>query len=282
MIKLNAYAKINLFLDIVSRRYDGFHDIVSYMQTVSLCDEVSLEKADAITVIGNPAVPQEKDLTYKAAKLFFEQTGIDGGVVITLQKRIPMQGGLAGGSADAAAVLRGLNELYETELDDNALRRMALTLGSDVPFCVSGGSMLAYGRGERLTDAPPMPDCGIVIVAGRHGCSTPAQFAALDSRYDDFYAYRPHSDRLDRLGDAAEQGDIRGVSAELFNIFEETDGYDAEVAHRIKQTSALGVLMSGSGSSIFGLYENENEAELAASKLRDDGYNAVVCKPIGI
>ncbi len=280
MIKTEAYAKINLFLDIVSRREDGFHDIVSYMQTVSLCDGVTLEKAEDVTVLGNPDVPQEKDLTYKAAKLFFEQTGIAGGVKVTLQKRIPMQGGLAGGSADAAAVLRGLNELYDAGLDDNSLRRMALTLGSDVPFCVTGGSMLAYGRGERLADAPPMPDCGIVIVAGRHGCSTPAQFAELDRRYDDFYFYAPHADRLDRLCDAAYNGDIRGVCNELFNIFEETDGYDAEVAHRIKMTGAFGVLMSGSGSSIFGIYNNEAEAQKAAEVLISEGYGAVACRPV--
>ncbi len=282
MIKLNAYAKINLFLDIVSLRYDGFHDIVSYMQTVSLCDSLTLEKAQGISVCGNPDVLPEKDLTYKAAKLFFEKTGIDGGVKITLRKRIPMQGGLAGGSADAAAVLRGLNELYGAELDDNTLRQIALMLGSDVPFCISGGSMLAYGRGERLSDAPPMPDCGIVIVAGRYGCSTPAQFAELDRIYDDFYYYTPQTARLDRLCGAAEQGDILGVCSGLFNIFEQTDGYDGEVAHKIKQTGALGVLMSGSGSSIFGIFGDEAEAQSAAKKLCDDGYDAVACKPVNI
>ncbi len=282
MIKLKAYAKINLFLDIVSRRHDGYHDIVSYMQTVDLFDDIEIEMSDNISVVGNPGVPVESDLTYKAAKLFFERIGIDGGAKITLKKRIPMQGGLAGGSSDAAAVLKGLNELYSAGLDDNALRSMALTLGSDVPFCVSGGSMLAYGRGERLVDAPPMPDCGIVIVAGRHGCSTPAQFAELDRRYDEFFYYTPNVDRLDALCDAAEQGDIRGVAARLFNIFEETDGYDEELAHRIKRTDALGVLMSGSGSSIFGLYETSLKAQNVASELTAEGYRAFACKPLSM
>ncbi len=280
MIKLDAYAKINLFLDIASRRDDGFHDIVSYMQTVSLCDEITLEKADNITVRGNSAVAQEKDLTYKAAKLFFEQTGVVDGVCITIKKRTPMQAGLAGGSADAAAVLRGLNELYGTELDVELLRRMALKLGSDVPFCVSGGSMLAYGRGERLFCAPTIPYCGIVIVAGQNGCSTPAQFAELDRLHDNFCSYTPHTYMLDRLCDSAKQGDIVGVSSELFNIFEETDGYDAKTAHRIRKTGALGVLMSGSGSSIFGIYNTEAEAKSAAETLMSEGYNAVACHPI--
>lgn len=280
MVKQNAYAKINLFLDISCLREDGYHDIVSYMQTVSLCDEVTLERAEGISVEGNPGVLPEKDLTYRAAKAFFEHTKIDGGVKITLKKNIPMQGGLGGGSADAAAVLRGLNELYAAGLDDNELRRIGGALGSDVPFCVSGGSMLAYRRGEQLCQAPKLPDCGIVIAAGRQGCSTPLQFAELDRLYNDFCEYTPHTDMLDSLCNSAERGDVMGVCQDLFNIFERTDGYDAEMAHTIKATGAMGVLMSGSGSSIFGVYETEADAKDAAAELISKGIKAYACRPI--
>ncbi len=280
MIKQNAYAKINLFLDISCRRSDGFHDIVSYMQTVSLCDGITLERGEKITVAGNPGVPVEKDLTYRAAKAFFEYTGIDCGVKISIKKNIPMQGGLAGGSADAAAVLRGINKLFGTGLDDSELCKIAITLGSDVPFCISGGSMLAYGRGERLVSAPEMPECGIVIVTGYYGCSTPAQYAKLDRRYNCFDTYKPHTDILYRICKAAELGDISGVCSNLFNIFEQTDGYDAETAHKLEKTGALGVLMSGSGNSIFGIYRTEAEAKNAANKLTEQGINAISCRPI--
>ncbi len=280
MVKQSACAKINLFLDISCLRDDGYHDIVSYMQTVSLCDEVTLERADEITVEGNPAVLPEKDLTYRAAKAFFEHTGIHGGVKITLKKNIPMQGGLGGGSADAAAVLRGLNELYSTGLGDDELRSIGGALGSDIPFCVSGGSMLAYGRGERLCKAPNLPDCGIVIAAGGHGCSTPVQFAELDRLHGNFHRYTPHTDMLDRLCNAAAAHNIIGVCESLFNIFEQTDGYDPEIAHTIKATGATGVLMSGSGSSIFGIYESEDAASKAAAELISKGIKAYACRPI--
>ena len=158
MIEINAYAKINLHLDVTGKRNDGFHDIVSYMQTVSLCDTVTLELAERIQVVGNYGVDEKKDLAYRAAELFFERTGIPSGAKVYINKRIPMQAGLAGGSADAAAVLKGLNELYSVGLSPNELAKMGEALGSDVPFCVLGGGKLA-----QLSIHPRHAGKGVVV-----------------------------------------------------------------------------------------------------------------------
>lgn len=283
MLKINAYAKINLHLDITSRRADGFHDIVSYMQTVSLSDTVLLEKAESgINVRGNYGVEPEADLTYRAAKLFFERYNLNGGVNISVDKRIPMQGGLAGGSADAAAVLRGLNELFSTVRPLEELAEFSAELGSDVPFCVVGGSKLTYGRGEILREAPTMPECGIVVVKGKSGCSTPAQFKALDLMYNDFVDYKPKSDKLSGLLEAIESGNIQGIGDNLYNIFEDAPGYDKSSLNIMKQNGARGTLLSGSGSSVFGIFDNLGSAEKAVNALNNNGFTAFACKPVAI
>ena len=280
MIEINAYAKINLHLDVTGKRNDGFHDIVSYMQTVSLCDTVTLELAERIQVVGNYGVDEKKDLAYRAAELFFERTGIPFGAKVSINKRIPMQAGLAGGSADAAAVLKGLNELYSVGLSPNELAKMGEALGSDVPFCVLGGGKLAYGRGEIFKDAPKMPDCAIVIAKGSEGMSTPAQYRMLDSIYNDFNGYSPNEESLNALLLAIREKDIRGIGSNLFNIFEETGGYDAELMNIMKKHGALGTLLSGSGSAVFGIFENTDAARSAEKQLKDTGADAFLCVPV--
>ena len=280
MIEINAYAKINLHLDVTGKRNDGFHDIVSYMQTVSLCDTVTLELAERIQVVGNYGVDEKKDLAYRAAELFFERTGIPSGAKVYINKRIPMQAGLAGGSADAAAVLKGLNELYSVGLSPNELAKMGEALGSDVPFCVLGGGKLAYGRGEIFKDAPKMPDCAIVIAKGSEGMSTPAQYRMLDGIYNDFNGYTPKTESLNALLLAIREKDIRGIGSNLFNIFEETGGYDAELMNIMKKHGALGTLLSGSGSAVFGIFDDTKAAKDAEKQLKDTGADAFLCVPV--
>ncbi len=282
MIEINAYAKINLHLDVTSKRNDGFHDIVSYMQTVSLCDTVTLEKAEKVHVVGNYGVDEKKDLAFRAACLFFDRTGISSGVTVRIDKQIPMQGGLAGGSTDAAAVLKGLNELYDTELPSDELAAMGATLGSDVPFCVLGGSKLASGRGEILEDAPSFPDCGILIVKGNTGMSTPAQYGMLDRIYNNFNGYKPRKDKLSAMLEAIESGNLRGACENLFNIFEVTGGYDEKPMNIMKEQGALGTLLSGSGGSVFGIFENIDAAQNIEKQLKKMGMTAFSCMPIAL
>ncbi len=283
MLKINAYAKINLYLDITSRRADGFHDIVSYMQTVDLSDTVFLEKAESgINLSGNYGVEPESDLAYRAAKLFFDCYNLNGGVNVSVDKRIPMQGGLAGGSADAAAVLRGLNKLFDVKRPLPELAELSANLGSDVPFCVVGGSKLTYGRGEIMKVAPAMPACGIVIVKGKTGCSTPAQFKALDLMYNNFADYDPKTDKLSGLIEAIESGNIQGIGDNLYNIFEDAPGYDRSSLNIMKQNGARGTLLSGSGSSVFGIFDDLGSAEKAAIVLNNNGFTAFACEPVAI
>ena len=173
-----AYAKLNLTLDVLGKRPDGYHELVSVMQTVSLCDDVGV-----LTQTGAPwelrcaaaGVPLDRhNLAWRAAEAFFDEAGLDpNGLTIRINKRIPMQAGLAGGSADAAAVLRALNRRYDGALSDETLLRLAETLGSDVPFCVRGGTALARGRGERLERLPDTPELWFVLCKPETACSTP-------------------------------------------------------------------------------------------------------------
>ena len=279
-MQINAYAKINLFLDIESRRMDGFHDILSVMQTVSLADTVYLEVIErGIELENDIGIEKERDLAYRAAKAFFAESGVMGGICIKIDKKIPMGAGLAGGSADAAAVLRGLNELYGKPFCTDKLAAIGLTLGSDVPFCVIGGTKLARGRGELLTDMPPMPDCAIVIAIGDDHVSTPAQFAELDRRFDNFVGYEVKNGRIGEIEKAFLKGDFN-VSDQLFNIFELTGRFSPEIKEIMKRNNALGALMSGSGSSVFGIFENNRGADAAAEDLINKGYRAFVCRPV--
>ena len=282
MLKINAYAKINLFLDVEGIRDDGFHDIVSYMQTVSLCDTLTLEKTNGeIEIVGNFGVAPESDLCYRAAKVFFEEYKINGGVKITLEKRIPMQGGLGGGSADAGATLRGLARLYGVSVTNEELASLGEKLGSDVPFCTVGGSKLTYGRGEILRDAPKLPsNFGIVIIAGKSGASTPAQFAALDRMYGNFKEKRNSKDALSRLCSAIDNGDLHDICGNMYNIFEETAAFDKEAVEYLKGCGAVGGMMTGSGSSAFCLFDSLEKAELAAQQLIQTGRKAFAAAPI--
>ena len=279
-LSFKAFAKINLFLDMESRREDGYHDILSVMQTIDLCDLITLETIESgIELLNDIGIEKERDLAYRAAEAFFEAVGERGGVRISVDKKIPMGAGLAGGSADAAAVLRGLNKLYGEPLTKERLAEIGLSLGSDVPFCVIGGTQITRGRGEKMTPMPSMPDCPIVVAIGDDHVSTPAQFAELDRRFENFVSYKPRDECVDGLCDAfLNKSTI--IEKYLYNIFEITGRFSPEIKEVMTACGARGTLMSGSGSSVFGIFLNDADAATAADRLTEIGYRAFMCRPV--
>ena len=286
-----AYAKINLCLDVTGRRENGYHEIDGVMQSVTLCDEitVSFEEADGIEIVltaeGNDDMPtDERNLAYKAAARLLETAETTGRVEIHIKKRIPMAGGLAGGSTDGAAVLRGLNRLLPDPLSVSALCQIGSRLGADVPFCIVGGAMRTRGIGDLLTPVPSMPDCHIVISRRGEGVSTPWAYGKLDELYDNFRADapRPSSD-LERLLSGLECGDLEQICNTVYNIFEPVvSQLQSDVSALRSEMTKHGALisrMSGSGPSVFGIFRDEASAKTACAALRDMGADAFVCRP---
>lgn len=262
MLKVKAYAKINLTLDVLCKRPDGYHEVEMLMQSVSLADTVSVRKTDSgITLLCNKeGVPlNEKNTAYKAAKLFLEDAQINSGVEITIEKVIPMQAGMAGGSADAAGVLFALSELFGKPLPTETLLAIAQKVGADVPFCLLGGTRLASGIGEILTEKPSMPDCFIAIVKPNENISTGSAYALVDSCEN---LIRPDNKAAIT---ALESGDLKTLSKEMRNVFEQATGTKKTAA--IKETlikhGALGSIMTGSGSAVFGIFTDRQSAEKA-------------------
>ena len=270
-LQLTAPAKINLWLEIRSRRPDGYHDIESVMQTVSLCDTLTLKKADgiAITCSNNTLDCGETNLCHKAARAFFAASGIDGGTAIHIDKHIPIAGGLAGGSTDAAATLRGLNLLYETGYSVEKLCAIGVKIGADVPFCVKRGIAVTRGIGDRFSEAPRLPDCHIVVACAGEGVSTPWAYGRLDEMYD-FAARTVNADDFTRVIAGGRLGDI---TAAMTNIFESAvlpvRPQAVSIKENLLKSGALGALMSGSGSTVFGLFENERDAKKAYDYFKD-------------
>ena len=237
------------------------------MQTVAFGDELEIELGeDGVFSIapGRPYLPSdEKNLALKAAHLFLE--GTDLGVSIRVVKRIPVCAGMGGGSADAAAVLRALNRMTGAAKSSEELRSLALQLGSDVPFCVSGGTMLAEGRGERLSPLPPMPDCAIVICKPSFSISTPALFRRIDGS-----RCRLHPDTAGLTG-AIAGGDLPGTARRMYNVFEDVLDRRQSAIFTIKQElltrGALGAVMTGTGSAVFGVFDDDSAAEAARQAL---------------
>lgn len=306
-ITRNAHAKINLFLDITGRREDGYHTIAGVMQAVSLCDTVTVEVTEPVgkqlCVLGprpgmaetihltcsNPALPTDgKNLAWRAAEAFFSATGYGcRRLTVHIEKRIPAAAGLAGGSTDAAAVLVALNERFDRPLTPAALCGVGVRLGADVPFCILGGAQITEGIGEVLTPVPSLPACDILIACAGEGVSTPAAYRALDERYGGFApaAYTPHTDGLTALKDALRRGDLDGVCAHGFNLFESVILPSHPVARDIKETlcaaGAMGAMMSGSGPSVFGIFRRgDGCAQRAKEKLEAQGIPAWVCEPV--
>lgn len=268
-IILNSHAKINLSLDVCAKRDDGYHEISTVMLLCGLCDSVMLEKAEGgIEVSTNlPFLPcDERNIAYKAARAFFEHTGIRGGVRISISKRIPVGAGLAGGSGNGAAVLDGLNRLYETEMTADELCDIGVKLGADVPYCICGGAALAEGIGERLTRLEPVERLPIVIVKPPFGVSTPMVYAKIDEA-----PIKKHPN-TEALVAALKRNDVNGICENMVNVMEEVTVQMHPVIGEIKaelvRNGALGALMSGSGPSVFGIFESYDDAKRAAAKFR--------------
>ena len=270
-IREKAYAKLNISLDVTERRADGFHDMCMVMQTVSICDELELRPTDTgrVQVKSNFSfIPgDERNLAAKAALGFFEAVGKQGqGLLITLQKSIPVGAGMAGGSADAAAVLRALNRLYGAPLAADALETLAARVGSDVPFCVRGGTALATGRGEKLEALPSLPACKFVVCKPDFSISTPELFRKLDQT-----GLRCHPDTAGILA-ALRDGELEPVARRMYNVFEEVDDRRLRTVREIKSVlldcGALGAIMTGTGSAVFGVFRPDADCSAAVAALR--------------
>ena len=285
--RVKGFAKINLHLDVTDIRNDGYHNIQSVMQTVSLCDIIDIEitqKNDIVIECDQMGVPlDERNIAYKAAKLFFDKANINSGVKITIKKNIPMAAGLAGGSADGAAVLVGLNELFDAILSDSDIYALGAALGADVPFCISCGCCYTEGIGEKLTDIDPLlPKTVLVIACGGEGVSTPMAYGMLDSKYNKFADYIPRG--CDELKKSLKLGE-NDFYKHIFNIFEEPVSSVREavgIAKKIMLDSGADAsMMSGSGPSVFGIFSDASDSERAVAALKAQGYFASVAFPTG-
>ena len=284
-VKEKAYAKINLYLDVTSKREDGFHDIKTVMHTVSLSDEITVSVKPAaksrvtLSVVGHPKLPSDnRNLAYKAAELFLSSTLKDAEVHIRLVKRIPIAAGLAGGSSDAAAVLRALNKAFKRPLTEKRLLALAAELGSDVPYCLLGGTALCEGRGERIERLPGKLDLKLVVAVADEYVSTPTAYADLDREFADFKCER--TDDATPCFGAILEAVSTGVlnDAKLFNVFENTVFKTCSGAESIKskmlELGASHALMSGSGPSVFGIFTDEPSAESAKEYFVKNGIRA--------
>ena len=281
-----AYAKLNLSLDILGRRSDGYHDLRTVMQSVSLCDAVTLEERGdgamkvSATLLSLPW--DESNIAAKAVRRFFaEMDQPFPGLNVKLQKEIPVCAGMAGGSSDGAAVLRILWRSYAPKLTLESLEVMAAAVGSDVPFCLRGGTALAEGRGERLTDLPPLPDCPILVCKPDFSISTPELFAQIRLKG---LRYRPDTDGLLK---ALEAEDLEGVARRLYNVFETALPRRCYPVFAIKSAlldlGAMSASMTGSGPTMFGIFRDWSRAEESEEGLKQKVPAAFtfLCRPAG-
>lgn len=284
MLKLNAYAKINLTLDVLCKRTDGYHEVSMVMQSIDLADQVTLRAQDGnITVEVNiPALAcDHTNLAYKAAALLQEKFQINKGVHITLEKNIPMAAGLAGGSANAAAVLQGLNLLWELGLSQQQLEELGAMLGSDIPFCLRGGTVLASGRGEVLTPLAPVPECYVVLAKPDICVSTATTYKEY---CQENVCAHPNNDHVI---DALRRQDMPAIIDGLCNVLESVTIKRHPIIADIKQHmldfGAMNSLMSGSGPTVFGLAPDEQSAQAIYDKLKQhygDTLTLVVAKTL--
>ena len=280
MIIENAYAKINLTLDVYPKRDDGYHDLKSVMQSVSLCDTVTMRRSDGIFLTcSDKSLPcDERNLAYKAAKLFFEYTGAAGGVLMHLEKHIPSPAGLGGGSSDAAAVFRGLNKLYGTGLTFEEMRKAVAAIGSDTSFCIEGGTALCEGRGENVTALKHLGVLYYVICIKGEGLPTPRVFKLFDEKSE------PSVYTTEKLIEKIENGALTDAVKCFSNTLEAVSILErpaiSELKSKLMNCGALFAQMSGSGPSVFGVFLNETDAGKAASQLRFENVFARVCTAV--
>ena len=281
-MEVQAQAKLNLTLDVIGKRPDGYHDLRMIMQSVALADGLTLKQ-----VCGTqPQVRtnlhflpnNEKNLAVRAALRWWEARGqAPQGLDIAIDKRIPVCAGMAGGSSDAAAVLRALNTMEGEPLSPMEVAKIGEQVGSDVPYCVIGGTALAEGRGERLTDLPPLPPCFLVVCKPACSVSTPELFGLVRTK-----RLRCHPDTAGLLS-ALEQGDLEAASHRFYNVFEDVlpRRYSQvfEMKGALLERGAMAASMTGSGPSVFGLFRDEEPARQAAEALEASCQTVFLCRP---
>ena len=278
-----AFAKLNLTLDVLGKRPDGYHDIKSVMQAISLRDDIEIDigtgKPWTLLCDKEDIPTDERNLAWKAAKLFFDTTGKDPqGLEIRITKRIPAEAGLGGGSADAAAVLRALNRHYGAPFSLPALAELGGQIGSDIPFCVLCGTAMAEGRGEKLRPLPNVPDCIFVVCKPDFSVSTPALYAKIDEKA---IAQRPDHRAMES---ALLAGDLGAVAQNLCNVFDPIVTEEHLELNYIKSIfnsyGAVGYQMTGSGSAVYCIVENFEYAAVICSMLRENYPQVFIAKPI--
>lgn len=267
-MKINAYGKINLTLDVVGRREDGYHLLDTVMQTISVWDELEIQHSRQPGVhlqCNRESLPTDsKNTAFRAAKFFLEDRGLQNeGVYIFIKKHIPSRSGMGGGSADAAAVLRGLNEMYETKLSAEKLMELGAKVGADVPFCVIGGAARCTGTGAQVEPIAPMPECWLVVCKPPTGMSTPRAYALLDQYPLSSIQATP------RMLEAMAVGSLKRIGRSLANRFDETLRMAPVRALKRAMTDAgaLGAMMTGSGSSVYRIFETEQRAREAMEQM---------------
>ena len=277
-----GYAKLNYSLDVHAKRPDGYHDLTMVMGSVSLWDdvEVSLRSDGQIEAVCSLSwLPRdERNLAVRAARVFFDAVGGVSGADIRIKKRVPVGAGMAGGSTDAAAVLRALNVLTGANYPAERLRELALAVGSDVPYCVTGGMMLAEGRGEILSPLPELPGGWIVICKPPFSVSTAELFGRIDKR-----RITAHPD-TQGLCAALRAGDLRGAARRMYNVFEEalprSSAEIGSIRGALLDGGALGAMMTGTGSAVFGVFEERAAAEAAHEHLSQTYRECFLVRPV--
>lgn len=272
-MRLQAFAKINLGLDVLGKREDGYHEVRMIMQTIRMYDQLDMRKSvePGIHLTTNKKyIPvDENNLVWRAAKLMMDTCGIMEGVSIHLHKVIPVAAGMAGGSSDAAATLVGMNRLFHCGLSKEKLMELGVQIGADVPYCVLRGTALAEGIGEKLTVLPPMPDCWILIGKPGISVSTKYVYTTLDLNTNTV-----HPD-IDGMKKALEDGNLYGITERMGNVLQDVTIPAYLEVERIKEQmktlGAVNAMMSGSGPTVFGIFDNEEKAQKACQKLRESG-----------
>ncbi|MGN1097304.1 MAG: 4-(cytidine 5'-diphospho)-2-C-methyl-D-erythritol kinase [Clostridia bacterium] len=277
-----SFAKINLTLDVLGKLENGYHEVKMVMQSVSLFDTITIETSDnkSIEVSSNLAfLPTgSENLAYKAAEMFYRETGIEGGANISLNKHIPVGAGLAGGSSNCATVLKALNKLYDAGLSTRRLCQMGVELGADVPYCILGGTRLAEGIGERLSPLPRMPYCHILLVKPAFSISTKAVYEKIDNCGD---FRRPDTDLVIS---GLRKKSIETISRGMGNVLEEVSINDYPVLDEVKKQlmfyGARSAQMSGSGPTVFGIFTDRKKAENAKKQLWGKYKTVYLCNPV--
>lgn len=300
MITKKAYGKVNLGLDITGRREDGYHLVRMVMQSVDIFDTLTFEKIETTTYISNSGTGEslddgkktenspiiitatndpslslgEDNLIYKAARLLMDRFNIADGVRISLTKEIPIAAGMAGGSSDCAATLKGINELFELGLSEEELRDIGVTLGADVPYCIMGGTALSEGIGEILTRLPDIPKVTFLIAKPEFGISTKEAYGAFDSIPE---ADVKHPD-IDGMVEAVRSGNLSGITDRLGNVLEQASipahPQIEEIKKIMGENGAEAALMSGSGPTVFGIFTDTDRAWAALERLQESGLAA--------